>query len=99
AGLYAGTAGLPSRALALLIDYVVLLAASGMIAELVRLAGLGGEVRQAATALLSSAVIALYFAALESSTSQGTLGKIVLGLQVTDDEGRPISFARGLGRT
>jgi uncharacterized RDD family membrane protein YckC len=40
----------------------------------------------------------LYYALLESSTHQGTLGKISLGLIVTDLEGRRITFARASGR-
>ena len=40
----------------------------------------------------------LYYAAMESSRYQGTLGKIVMGLIVTDMQYRPISFARASGR-
>jgi uncharacterized RDD family membrane protein YckC len=40
----------------------------------------------------------LYWALLESSRWQATLGKKMLGLQVTDLEGRRISFARATGR-
>ena len=40
----------------------------------------------------------LYFALMESSKTQATLGKMALGLKVTDLEGNPISFARATGR-
>jgi len=40
----------------------------------------------------------LYHALLESSSWQGTLGKKVMGLAVTDTEGRRISFGRASGR-
>lgn len=40
----------------------------------------------------------LYFAWMESSSHQGTLGKISLGLIVTDLQGRRITFARATGR-
>ncbi len=40
----------------------------------------------------------LYFALFESSSWQATPGKRVLGLLVTDMQGRPISFARASGR-
>ncbi len=40
----------------------------------------------------------LYFALMESSKQQATLGKMVLGLKVTDMEGNKISFARATGR-
>ena len=40
----------------------------------------------------------LYFAGMESSEHQGTLGKMALGLAVTDMNGLRISFARASGR-
>lgn len=40
----------------------------------------------------------LYFVLMESSSKQGTLGKMALGLIVTDTQGRRISFGRALGR-
>lgn len=40
----------------------------------------------------------LYFAMMESSEYQGTLGKMALGLNVTDMNGRRVSFARATGR-
>ena len=40
----------------------------------------------------------LYFAMLESGKSQATVGKRVLGLQVTDRQGVRVSFGRATGR-
>lgn len=40
----------------------------------------------------------LYFAFMESSQYQATLGKMALGLIVTDLQGQPISFGRASGR-
>lgn len=40
----------------------------------------------------------LYFALMESSKNQATLGKMALGLKVTDLDGNRISFARATGR-
>ncbi|HTW94542.1 MAG TPA: RDD family protein [Tepidisphaeraceae bacterium] len=40
----------------------------------------------------------LYFALMESSALQGTLGKLALGLKVTDMQGQRISFGRATGR-
>jgi uncharacterized RDD family membrane protein YckC len=40
----------------------------------------------------------VYYAAMESSSHQATIGKIALGIQVTDLEGNRISFGRALGR-
>lgn len=41
----------------------------------------------------------VYFAYMESSESQATVGKIALGIQVTDVNGGRISFGKALGRT
>lgn len=40
----------------------------------------------------------LYFALMESSKFQGTIGKLALGIIVTDMEGNKISFGRATGR-
>ncbi len=40
----------------------------------------------------------LYNAGMESSQHQGTLGKMALGLIVTDSQGRPIGFGHASGR-
>lgn len=40
----------------------------------------------------------LYFALMESSSQQGTLGKMALGIKVTDMNGGRISFGRATGR-
>lgn len=40
----------------------------------------------------------LYFAGMESSGHQGTLGKLALGIKVTDLSGQPIGFGRATGR-
>jgi uncharacterized RDD family membrane protein YckC len=47
---------------------------------------------------LSACANWLYEAAMESSSKQATIGKMVLGLKVTDLEGRRISFLRATGR-
>jgi len=40
----------------------------------------------------------LYYAAMESSSNQAAVGKMALGIKVTDLEGNRISFGRALGR-
>ncbi|HVA93577.1 MAG TPA: RDD family protein [Candidatus Dormibacteraeota bacterium] len=40
----------------------------------------------------------LYFAVMESSTRQATLGKMAMSLRVTDREGRRLSFGRATAR-
>lgn len=46
----------------------------------------------------ATAITWLYYAWMESSPSQGTLGKMAMGLVVTDMQYRPVSFARASGR-
>ncbi len=40
----------------------------------------------------------LYYALMESSKTQGTLGKMALGIKVTDINGKTVSFWRATGR-
>lgn len=40
----------------------------------------------------------LYYALMEASISQGTLGKMALGIKVTDLDGNRIAFGRASGR-
>jgi uncharacterized RDD family membrane protein YckC len=48
--------------------------------------------------LVSLAIGIAYFAGMESSSMQATLGKKALGMVVTDVNGNRISFLRGVGR-
>jgi uncharacterized RDD family membrane protein YckC len=52
--------------------------------------------------LISSGIMivlqTLYFAIMESSSKQATVGKMVLGIIVTDVEGKRISLGRAVGR-
>jgi len=48
--------------------------------------------------VLSALVGWLYFASLESSPIQASLGKLVVGLYVTDENGRRITFGQATGR-
>ncbi|HSG35757.1 MAG TPA: RDD family protein [Sphingomonadaceae bacterium] len=56
------------------------------------------SVDDAESSLLSLALGIAYFAGLESSKMQATLGKKALGMVVTDLDGNRISFLRALGR-
>ena len=49
-------------------------------------------------AVLSLIASWLYYALMESSSKQGTLGKMALGIKVTDMDGNRISFGRATGR-
>ena len=53
---------------------------------------------QAITNVISLVVGWLYYALMESSSWQGTVGKRVLGIKVTDLNGGRISFGRATGR-
>ena len=50
------------------------------------------------TGLIIMAATWLYYALMESSKHQATIGKLALGLKVTDMNGQRISFARATGR-
>ncbi len=50
------------------------------------------------TVLVASVAGWLYFALMEASSRQGTLGKLALGIKVTDLYGNRISFGRATGR-
>jgi len=56
---------------------------------------LGAVLTVAFLALLGSW---LYYALLQSSSRQATLGQLALGIRITDLEGRRVSFARASGR-
>jgi uncharacterized RDD family membrane protein YckC len=49
-------------------------------------------------AMFAAAIDWLYFSLMESSSKQATLGKLALGLRVTGNNGRRISFGRATGR-
>ena len=53
---------------------------------------------QAISNLVSLVVTWLYYALMESSSWQGTVGKRVLGIKVTDLNGDRITFGRATGR-
>jgi uncharacterized RDD family membrane protein YckC len=53
---------------------------------------------QAMSFILRCVVCWIYFAAMESSPLQGTLGKLALGIKVTDLGGSPVSFGCASGR-
>lgn len=48
--------------------------------------------------LVPIAMQAVYYAWMHSSPRRATLGKMAVGIKVTDEDGQAISFARGLGR-
>jgi uncharacterized RDD family membrane protein YckC len=78
---------------------LIMTVAIGLAGHSVSMPGIGvnlvsGVVRVAFSALAKW----IYEASMESSSRQATVGKMALGLKVTDLEGRRISFARATGR-
>ena len=90
-------AGFWRRLAAWLLDYIVIILIIALIALALSVAGNG---RQASLLILfaSGLVPWLYFASLESSSRQATLGKAALGIRVTDLKGERVSFGRATGR-
>jgi len=83
-------AGFWRRFAAALIDGLLL---SG-VGKLLQLGGAGEQSAGLASLVLNW----LYFALMESSERQATLGKMALGLRVTNLDGGRISFGQGTGR-
>jgi len=90
-------AGFWIRVGAYLIDYFVLLAASAVVMVLAVTAG-APEAVAAVYVLLTIVGPWLYAALMESGRRQGTLGKMAVGIKVTDPQGRRIGFGRATGR-
>ena len=57
-----------------------------------------GAMYQICSLVLGAVIGAIYYVALETSPKQGTFGKQMLGLKVTDLDGRRITTGRALGR-
>ena len=106
-------AGFWLRFVALVIDWIVLFALSCVAAlplgVLMRgVTGLDGSRNGSVAAaegvlaillqLIYIAIPWLYFALMESSTRQATLGKMAVGIYVTDLNGNRVSFGRATGR-
>jgi uncharacterized RDD family membrane protein YckC len=95
-------AGFWIRVLASIIDSLITGFFGGVIGFVLGFVGVALEMDMAILQLLnfvSGTILGwLYSALLESSSMQGTLGKMALGLRVVDENGRRISFARATGR-
>jgi uncharacterized RDD family membrane protein YckC len=71
-----------------------------------QMAGMPGQFRDMLPMMMDVAnflqtvyfAVAIYFILLECSPLQGTVGKYLLGLRVTDLNGNPIRFGRSVGR-
>jgi uncharacterized RDD family membrane protein YckC len=97
-------AGFWRRCAAYTIDYFITFLASYVVGLV---AGFGLSVGQGAAGMMAAPTIGgllglvvgwLYFELQESSAKQATLGKLALGIKVTDSYGRRIGFGRATGR-
>ena len=84
------------RFVAYVIDNILLSVVFWLLALV--LGGIGGDGGVIVAYILGAIGWLGYYAAMESSTSQATVGKMALGIQVTDLEGNRISFGKALGR-
>lgn len=101
-------AGFANRLAAYLIDGIIIYIVSFIIGlvlsllELMQLSNFSGIVESGmfgiGSNIFSIITTWLYFAIMESSSKQATLGKMALGIKVTDLEGNRISFGRATGR-
>jgi len=100
-------AGFWRRCAAFIIDWLILFAGSFIIGFVFAfvVAILGGNKESGVSVnilnilnILGIVIFWLYFALMESSVKQATLGKMALGLMVTDLNGQRVSFARATGR-
>lgn len=69
-----------------------------LLGVLMFVAGLDPVIAQLLNVIIGTAIGWLYWAGLESSSMQGTVGKMAMGLKVVDLDGRRISFGRATGR-
>src|SRR5882724_2698513 len=81
-------AGFWRRTFAYLIDYVLVIFASSMLGALL------ATVFRGLMPIVVIVSVWLYYALMESSELQATLGKRALGIKVTDLDGNRISFGR-----
>jgi uncharacterized RDD family membrane protein YckC len=93
--------GFWARFVALILDnaivFVILLALALTMGAVVAMVGMG-DLAGAAVSVLVTLVPFLYWPVLESSPWQATIGKRVMGLQVTDADGKRLGFLRALLR-
>jgi predicted Zn finger-like uncharacterized protein len=99
---FKGYAGFWKRFFAAIFDGCILTVAGFIIAGFIGFVyGFSTGASEGAGALGNTAGIILgwlYFSLMESSSKQGTLGKMALGIKVTDLSGNAISFAKATGR-
>ena len=89
-------AGFGRRFAAFLIDGIIIIAASFLFSSLLFIGPTGLRVLMAF--IISLAWLGLYHILMESSSRQATVGKMAVGIVVTDLDGNKISLSRAAGR-
>lgn len=102
-GVMASYAGFWKRLAAFIVDSFVLAAAGAVLGVCYGLMFVAqgiddGSALQCVGYVIGAVIGWIYYAAMESSPKQATLGKMALGVKVTDLEGQPISFGRASAR-
>ena len=103
-----GYGGFWIRVVAYLLDGILLNIALGIVASFAGIAMMPGDPAQfnveafisqmGSFQLVAVVVNWLYFALMESSPRGATVGKMIVGLRVVDEQGNRISFLRATGR-
>ncbi len=96
-------AGFWKRFAAVIIDGIILNVGGFIVGLLFGIILVAGRVNdpqviEIAGRMLGIAIGWIYFAMMESSSTQATLGKMALGIKVVDYNGSQISFGRATGR-
>jgi uncharacterized RDD family membrane protein YckC len=93
-------AGFWWRALAAVLDWILLTVIEGIVAFAIGMEAMlrEGFSSQGPVATYTAIIGILYFPLMECSRLRGTLGKLACGLMVVDEDGRQIGFARAFGR-
>lgn len=96
-------AGFGARFAALVIDRIILALLGFLLGAIIGIAAISGSGAVSpglliAINLASIVLEAAYFIVLTASASQGTFGKRMIGIKVTDLSGHPIGLARSTGR-
>lgn len=91
-------AGLWQRSVAAIVDGLVL---NLVVIIMIYLAGVDASSPQEGPRVLVFWIMIpwFYFTAMESSSKHGTLGKIMMNIEVTDTDGKQVSFGRAGVRT
>ncbi|KQM19598.1 RDD family protein [Novosphingobium sp. Leaf2] len=90
------------RSLAYIIDSIILNIVASIVGGIFGLGfvpGTGAATAGMVGGISISLILSwLYFALMESSSTQATVGKLAVGLIVTDEQGQRISFGKATGR-